>query len=102
MAWRRHYNEKTEGSEAPGKSGFRGLGMALKQLFLSTVFTEQTDSQWLFITLFCICTGLIVEHIVSTSFLFVLFYQNPNAKYSVFLGIIPDWRTNKRNRERVK
>jgi hypothetical protein len=30
----------------------------LKQLFLFAVFIEQTDREWLFFTLFYICTGI--------------------------------------------
>jgi NADH:ubiquinone oxidoreductase subunit 4 (subunit M) len=76
--------------------------MALKRLFLVAVFIEQTDSKRLLFALFYICTGLIGAHIVNDSFLFVLFYQKASTKCSVFLEVIPDWSTNKRNREGVK
>jgi hypothetical protein len=46
--------------------------------------------------------GLVGEHIVHTSFLLVLFYQTASTKYSLFLGLTPDWDPNKRNRERIK
>jgi hypothetical protein len=76
--------------------------MALKRLFLPAVFIEQTDSKRLLFSLFYTCTGLIGAHIVGASFLFVLFYQKASAKCRVFLEVIPDWSTNKRDREGVK
>jgi hypothetical protein len=84
-----------------GQGRFKGLGTALKRLFLPAVFIEQTDKR-LFFASFYICTGLVGAHIVNTFFLFVLFYQKASAKYSVSSGIIPDGNTNTRNREGVK
>ncbi|MDR3140504.1 MAG: hypothetical protein LBU37_02060, partial [Tannerellaceae bacterium] len=61
-----------------------------------------TDSKQTLFTLFYTCTGLVGAHTVNTFFLFALFYQKASAKYSAFLGVTPDWRTNKRAREGVK
>jgi hypothetical protein len=46
--------------------------------------------------------GVVGEHIVTTSFLFISFYQTASTKCSLFLEATPDWDTNKRNREGIK
>jgi hypothetical protein len=61
--------------------------MALEQLFLPTVFVEQTDSKQLFFTLFCICAGLLCVHIVYIISLFRSFYQKASTKCGVFLEL---------------
>jgi hypothetical protein len=80
----------------------KGLEMVLKRLFLRPVFIEQIDSGWLYFALFYIGAGVAGVQIVYASFLLVLFYQQVHAKCSVFLEAVPDWGTNKRNREGVK
>jgi hypothetical protein len=90
MLWRRHPDKKPGGSGSVRKRGFKGLGMALEQLFLPAVFSEQTDSQSLFGAIFCICAGLICVHIVYPIILFRSFYQKVSAKCGVFSGVIPE------------
>jgi hypothetical protein len=79
-----------------------GLGTVLERLFLLTVFIEQTDRGWVGFSLFYTGGGVVGEHIVKASFLFISLYQTASAKCSVFLETATGWGANKRNREGIK
>jgi hypothetical protein len=69
---------------------------------LFSVFIGQIDSGGLVFALFYIGGGVVGEHIVKASFLFISLYQRASGKCCVFLVAVPDWGANRRNWEGVK